>query len=544
MISTINDIDKITFIQTHDMTCMDAVVATLGTWWGRGYEMVYSKSWDFDFQEDPENSLLVGQRICLKEDVSSQSLLEEFHGIQSQSYFFTNVGDTIEFLIKELALGHPLITIFDELYLPWATKSKDEDLNRKGFLLLLDYNKDNGSFTFIDVHSSKKIHSLPYNIVKNGIESFSTGMGEGHWHITSFIRMDAWNPSVEWKVTLREIVQSLRIKNASHRDAFESIDLFAESIKNVDLNLEVQDIQDYESYYFSDLCANLREATRRRKLFSLSLDYMFKRTKIDELQMLSNYMAQAASKWQVSLSVLSKAVLQKDLNSEKRTKIADLLHDACSIERNVADRMESIQYLTEVLVTADKEYSTLEQNNNSRVFVNLKGYFNNRGMGNDKIFADFDGNARGFILEEEVENSFLRKENMEFWIPHYETTDEDNIICASQVIIPPKESFDNISILCCGEWGHYFEKIIIQYCDGDQQELFVNFYEWTLSTSLSNDTQIFKGSSIDQSNDEHWGAAYLFGQSYKLNGDKELLNILLPDSPHSHIFSITLEKVI
>ncbi|MNW49761.1 hypothetical protein D3C74_271910 [compost metagenome] len=428
MDTNIFDFNEIVFVQTHDMTCMDAVIATLGTWWKRGYEMIYSKSWDFDFDEDIENLLLVGERIRLKEDLDEMNLLQKYHGIQvNQSPKFKNIDDLIDFIIMELESGHPITISFDEYYLPWQTKSKDDDQNRGGFLLLLKYEDNN--FTFIDVHSSKKIHVLEYNVIKDGINS----LGHNNSNIFSFILLDEWQHSIEWNKIIMDAVKELKTKNSYNRNAFESISLFADSILNINLDLETKGKNDYESYYFSEICTNLRDATRRRKLFSLALNYMYSVSGVDELQVVLNLMAQSASKWQLSLSLLSKAYFKNDLNNSREAKISFLLHEASAIEQTIANKIESIQIKINTVNKPNIENSIISKTINDYFYVDLCQHFNNKGIINNKFLADIDG-KRGLYLNENIDNSILKKSNMEFLYLSHEINGYDNAICSSQVI--------------------------------------------------------------------------------------------------------------
>ncbi|MNW49760.1 hypothetical protein D3C74_271900 [compost metagenome] len=95
-------------------------------------------------------------------------------------------------------------------------------------------------------------------------------------------------------------------------------------------------------------------------------------------------------------------------------------------------------------------------------------------------------------------------------------------------------------ILSCGEWGHYYEKIILQYVDDTIEEILVNFYEWTLDIPASANTEAFRGTSMDQTTGETFSDAFLFAQNFVLKNYKQLSRIILPECPHAHIFSITL----
>jgi hypothetical protein len=516
-------------IQMYDMTCLEATMATVGTYSGHHYEMIFSDMWNFNFVNNKDSG--IGKKIILNNEHDHFYLFHKYHGIRTDEYTECNEKSKFELIVNELDEGHPITTHIDESFLPWPNKYNQGDGNSRyaGFLLLLDYNREDDSFVCIDVHSSKKMQTITKEQLQKGFIAMEPQM-------YSFDVIQEWQQEHDWLKIISEFPRSMYEKNDNAINSFDSITDFACCLQHSTLKDEIN-FGSYHDFYWSPFCSNLREATRSRKLLSVTLKYIYDQTKSKDLLEVSHLMAYCASKWQLALSLLYKSFYKKDFKIEQ--KMSMLILEASEIERNIADILskytEDFNCNNSDPVVATHLADEIEV---KTIQVKLDHHFNNKAINYNEEVTDIDGTFRGFILDANDEGSLsLIQRHYDLW---YKMTGPDNIVCCSQIIDFPKSEFSGIMLLCCAVWGEYCEKVTLEYVDGSREEQFVHFSEWSIKTPSSAEIEVFELSAFDSGLMRGIGKAYLFSQKITLPKNKMLRSLVLPDNQHCHVFSITL----
>jgi len=519
--------DNMRLIQTADMKCDDASIATVATWWGYNYEMAFSQLWDLKFlSEDIAGTNLIGDRIKTPDENSKYINLKKYHNILTTPNECDTSDEFINVIMKEVINCHPLMLNIESINKPWATKL---DLSEgKSFILIYSFDKSKNGFNCVDIHGSKRVEFLP---MQNFIEESKSRKA---FNFACFSRLDQENLQIDWKEFLLGCVNNI-CKNPNN-DYFGSIKMLADSFLNIDMSLECRD----SSFDDSPLCTNLRNICRYRNLYALSLEYLSRKFNIDEINSLAKMFKAAGSKWYPSLALLAKSdykgIINKDIIERIRTSICN----AAEYEKNICKEIYNICG-SKSLLTAKAAESNSANNKREENFYHLQldGYFNNKAFNIDGNIADFDGTESCFLKGNLPDGGIITSNKITFNLKHCLLSKEDNISCQSQIINITnfKENVDKIYFLCCAEWGNFYENVKITYTGNDTENLYLTFADWVYKTTSDELTIAWQGNGMFE-NRKKVGEVFIFEQVFLLNG-KKIKSIELPNSPDCHIFAVT-----
>lgn len=123
----------------------------------------------------------------------------------------------------------------------------------------------------------------------------------------------------------------------------------------------------------------------------------------------------------------------------------------------------------------------------------------------------------------------------------------DNVISEGQEI-EINEKAEKLHFLGFAYWGDASEGMKIEYGDGEEETKEIAFVDWSWKAEDSIETQILKKegeirtAEICLSSGQLVHPVYIHHYECKINGDKRIRKIVLPDNMFMHIFAMTLEK--
>jgi len=280
--------DQLSLIQHEDMKCEEAVIATMASYWNIHYEIMFKDRLFFDFIPNKKINLL-GDKLNVNYDHNRYDLLEKYHGI-----IITPSEISEEFILNELKNNHPVMTFFDQYYAPWLQeKDKTEIERHRGYILVLDYNKENNEFICIDVHTSKNIQKIDY-------QNFFCGCNK---HIKSIKHRKIMGHDIDYKNIIKESISLLYTPKTVARNSIDAIRLLAAHVSDLDLNYE---FNGYINIFYSPLSEALRNICQNTGLYLLLLEFL---KKYDNYGLVDEYyieMTELCIKWKSMIALIFK----------------------------------------------------------------------------------------------------------------------------------------------------------------------------------------------------------------------------------------------
>lgn len=123
----------------------------------------------------------------------------------------------------------------------------------------------------------------------------------------------------------------------------------------------------------------------------------------------------------------------------------------------------------------------------------------------------------------------------------------DNIVCEGQEI-EINEKAEKLHFLGFAYWGDASEGMKIEYGDGEEETKEIAFVDWARKAEDSIEMQILKKegeirtAEICLSSGRLVHPVYIHHYEGKMNGNKKIRKIVLPDNMFMHIFAVTLEE--
>lgn len=514
-------------IQTADMKCDDAAIATVATWWGRNYEMAFSQLWDFKFlPEDTKNPNLIGTRIKTPDELSKYINLQKYHDILTTRFDCKDSEEFEHLLLEEVKNGHPVMMEIDPRNKPWATKRELTD--NLSFILAYDFDRAKNGLICLDIHGSKKVEFLPMQNFVQECKSRKT------FYFGAFSKLEQKEIQIDWKEFLLNSVNNI-CKNPEN-DYFGAIKSFADSFENIDLELECSD----SNFYMSPICWNMKNICRYRNLYALSLEYLSKKCNKREIDDIAKMFIQAGSKWYLGLALLTKSVYVKSINKDIIERIKKAIYNAADFEKEICESIYKLCDTGSLAQAKNFEVNSKDKISGKRFYnLPLDKYFNNKAFYTDEHIEDFDGTFSCFLKDGLPESGLVSVGEKTFDMRNCLLPKMDNISCRSQTInIDFNERISGIYFLCCAEWGNFYENIKIIYKDNHTENCYVTFADWIYKTTYQGLTIAWQGKGMYE-NREKTADVFIFEQAFPVNNE-EIKAIELPYLPNCHIFAITL----
>jgi predicted DNA-binding protein YlxM (UPF0122 family) len=519
--------ESMRLIQTADMRCDDAAIASAAAWWGVNYEMAYSRFWDFNFLSEKEaGSNLIGNRIKTPDENNKFIDLKKYHGICATPYYLNTPEELVKTVLREAKSHHPTVMDINPANKPWATKHDFDD--KLSFIMIYEFDKSKNGFYCLDIHGSKKVEFLPMQSLLDESEKRES------FDIGCLSRTDEKEYQIDWKKFLLDSVNN--ICNNPKRDYFGALKMFADSFKDIDLKAEYEG----PDFYFSMLCTKMKNICRFRNLYALSLSYLAKKFNVSEINDIAKMFNVAGSKWYLSLALLTKSFYRGKMDDTTKEKIKTNIYNVAAFEKEICDSIYRL-CSAKTIKTSGIAYEDIPDKNRGEKCIHLKldDYFNNKAFYTDEHIDNYDGTNSCFLKDGLPDNGILSYNEKTFDITNCLLPKQDNISCASQTInIDVNEKVRKISFLCSGEWGNFYETATLVFDDGKTQKLYLTFPDWIYKSTYEKLSIAWQGLGMFE-NREKTGEVFIFEQEFPVGG-KRIKSIKLPNSPNCHIFAATL----
>jgi hypothetical protein len=328
---------------------------------------------------------------------------------------------------------------------------------------------------------------------------------------------------------------------------FDQIRCFAEfTSKHYDVDNELK--KKIPRLWQSPTFHRLEEIVRNRMKFAYAVSCLANTEGINRWREIAADLEIVSSLWNTIKVMFVKCAY---LNDSKSTlgKISLKIHEVASQEEEVAKRMiglinENDKKESDKICASENYFD--EGVINEYAPLSLEHLFNNKGFGNMTTFsADFSG-TQEFFLDQGLPNTnewFI--DQIPFIFPETNQVLYDNISCCGQKIDITEQYCKDIFILACNEWGSSQKQLIVQFMDGKEVNLTFEISDWAATNPLYSEKIAWTGRAIDRKNGEANlmpVPVHIYAQTIRVLKKQKLNKIVLPDSPNTHIFSITLEE--
>ena len=524
------------------MKCTDIAQATLARLHKREYRLMFADCWKFSYIED-ESIIINAMKECNREgeiypykDTIGLRLsgkvegidenLYKYHGIKT-SYYNWKGKELIDNTFQMLNAGGCVGMWYDQFYMPWAKEMrKKAPLRYDGFFVLLEYKEYINSFLCIDIHGSRKIEVLPFEIFQQFVN-----LGEEHKIIVYEIFEER---RIEYGLKENISIQLKRVGYGTGNSICDKMRKFSRFVKeNLDFEKEVQysllDIPELSAPTHIDGVKRIRDVARMRTLYSITLEYYAEHNPL--MKSLASEFKIAASNWQNIVSVLVKASYLKE-NKGLGETIAGLILKCADYEEYI---MEHMQSLLKTMNEDDGSIEEEEEVGKQQEFLYLKKFFNNKAFAksiNNVENADIDGMGNFMICEKKHKT----QENNLFSI--LETEKYDNVVCCGQNIKMDK-TIESMSVIGTCDSGAYYGGIKIIYQDDIVENKVIGFGEWRFDKCELGERLVWSGERVYFGMESKEEQGHIFENV--LNGFRKckIKEIVLPLNSHIHIFGIT-----
>ncbi len=527
----------INLIKKEPFYCTEKMLATVGEYFKRNYEMVFADCIaSFHIKNTEEFMRALTESPLFQEERLLQNL-KRFHGIGRYRKTCSTFEDAVNFIRNELMNGRPVVIFMDVLYQRWLTEkdyvfyAERRRENIKDFGVLILYGMEEEVFYCLDVHSSNKEQTILYNDLEKGMALEA---------ILGFQLLDDFESIQESFNFLRKRIESFFEYTEFGLNVYDQISMFAKDIVSFDVYKWDTNIHGYKPLYFLKGCIN--KLYRERYLFSLSLGYVADRMCNMKLQQLSNQYKEAVSVWYMAFLITVRANVRKEYDKKSLVRLAELINKASEEEKAV---MQSIIISEGLDRKMPKQFSgTAVHVDDTTIpfFVQLHEFYNS-----NSFMCAYDNlhNDELFYGECLVKGKYCFKLSRNIF-----STNFDNISCEGQEINLPHINGNVIRLLGYGEDGNFSGIGKLVYVNGVIDEFIIAFSRF--DKKLNYDVQYKENELMWEgfrNGQEYDMGSYIsrrsnmriFAMSHNINADYKLQQIILPSIPYIHILAITID---
>ncbi|MCX7920707.1 MAG: amino acid adenylation domain-containing protein [Clostridia bacterium] len=525
----------------HDdiRNCLEDSIASVAKWWGRDYQPLFAKSWEFNskgFRPDA----LIGECIEAYSYEERIECLRKYCGIQVEAHQFesSSLDDVLQILRNQLSQGQPVIVSLDVYWCPWfKTAYQTYHANHYFTVVGIDqkhlYCIDSSPFTDGDI--------LPIETYKKG----NTGV------YVTFSVVDSEN--IDWRSMIKSAIDKLEGKDDGV-NTFKAMEAFADAAgKGLDLEREVKGFE--HNPFDALLFQRIQQVARGRRQFAELLMYISKRYNLGELIPLAERLDVTGLKWESIRGILIKAC-SIDAHDKLKEKAVAQIREVIGCEEEIARGLRRIAQQDVIKGIEDYEREASEKKGveiKEITFINLEEYFNNHGFGTCSMDCTAelssgsgnDGSGGYFIKEGLPQGNIWEVGAMKFNFPHLVDGVKDNVQCKGQTIPLPAGQYSNIMLLGCAEMGNFLEQATIKYTDGKTETIPLEYTDWSLTKALFNETVAWVGNGAARQQ----GRVNVFPFDVKiyavireLEHGGTVESVELPYCPNIHIFALSLGK--
>ncbi len=536
--------NKIIPYHDNSRNCIEDQVVSITKWFGRDFELMFTLSWGFNFFFGSKyEKLLLGEKIGPGfYDVLKP--LNEFHGINSNTYNNISVQDALKILKDEFLKLKPVVVFFDSFYCPWEHNYKKTHFFHAFIINGMEEksgndekNKNVKIFSCIDAFRMKPSEKLNFSDFNAGFQNV----------LITFDIIENFSLNKNYQDIIRLILKNLNYD--SDHSIFKFMRLFAGEVsKSLDIKKE---LQASDQIWFSPLIFNMEKIIRSRIQFQTALSYMAKLFSINNFEKVSRFFQLIYNQWNILKNLIIKEYYRdsdyKDKNVLKRISdrilnIADMEESSVAYFKEIADHGES----KEVFINELGDNKNIKRSYfNQIIFIDLTLHMNNKAFcypQSNMEYAQFNEMGDVLLPEGLPENKIWEINSMKFIFPKPDIKNKDNILCKNQLINIPAKKYNTIMFLGCSESGNFSEKLLLNFEDKTIEEIKLSLSDFYEEKPFYNEKIARKVTWHNKRiNVTYTSKSNIYAVSYPIqNFEKQLINIRLPDCMNMHLFAISL----
>lgn len=539
-IPSVMDREKFNIIPLRDNArdCFEDIIASFCKWLGRDYELMFTKSLAFSFEPQTMSST---KSICGRMEFYMQYMLQKlealfhYHGIRIEEIKCESFREQMKFIDRELREGRPVVAYNRAFWIPW-----DPGYRRKGHqgihaFLIVGYSAEKKCLYCVDTTYMKQWEPLPLHLYRKGsldiLYKFSVVQDEKR------------------EISLPEILERMLqgIQNNGQYKTIADLKLFCDELETgLDFKKETEG---YQEFFRAPLFIQIQYLALGRRKAGRLLEYLAKRFNIPSLEIIAREFELEGANWENIRASLMKMYYMMNYETFFN-KVIGKIHEIIDTEQKLllqlSELYQDIESRMENSFLPTKPDLKNETIQGEIVFVALEKYFNNNGCGSlniNQCIADFNGLGQFFLLESMPPAELFVAGDMKFWFPRLADETNDNIGAAGEIIPIVPGKYRQIMFLGCADEGNLSGPVIVQYEDGWRETINLEFSCWWMLGF--GEAVAWLGKMAERFKNEIFvsvSAVRLFAQKYRLQDDRQLISVQLPDCSSIHIFAISLEE--
>jgi hypothetical protein len=508
-------------------SCLYDILATLSKYNNIEYRYAFAHEFNFQFNYSMfENTALIGKSIEQKYS-DGFDLFEKYTGYHLTYCYITDFNEEVKFIKEMLSIKQPAIIHFDAFYLPWDPFFGK--IHNNHAVLVVGFEEEKSSVYITDPYFNIKKMKISLDTIQKASKFFI------YFKNTEKIS----NLSSNKDLLLEYIHNDCFISYPSK--IFQNLIFLANQFK---FNFIAKKEFSFNSILDqNDIFINISDIILRIGLFYISIDFIYSKDESPYLQDVLEQLKKIISAWNEILSLIAKEYFNNNDNSFIITQnIIIMANYYESVLRNIKFYIN----------TEDRKINNI--NNNNKVLkdfsmdkvlcLKLERFYNNNGFlqpdcnGN----ADLTGMREAFCYDENISGKNVFDSTYKFLFPKIEKNRNNNISCNGQSILVPIDFYSNGLILYCSVWGNYYDKITLEYNNGQREESYLWYTD--ITSDSSNKTSIVWSGKTGYFDNGKINiiapSASIFFISFKIVPDTKLRKIYLCKCSNIHIFSISL----
>ena len=344
-------ISNFELIVDNSFTCFEIVVASLLSWKGYSYELMFMNSWGFSYKPAPSGLISDGINECAG---GIWYPLEFYQGVKLITKNL-EAKTALDFIKEELRNNRPVIINANTYWCPWHDHY--QKLSRSHSIIVLGIDNENGTLDCVDKYTWQSVHGP----CKMSFSDFLNGY-------QNLIIMNNGKPlaRIDWRKIIREAVLCMKSQadydliyylkkgnlvertllalklaelKSKKTSCFDEMRLFAQKVDESSLENEKQNGLSIER---NSLLVSLMKLTHGRKKFADLLNYLGKAQKVEPLIHGARLMGNSTWQWGDASSHLYNYFQNNDPAEKKR--FCEGVKTLAIYEEMIADMLIKLTY--------------------------------------------------------------------------------------------------------------------------------------------------------------------------------------------------------
>lgn len=314
-------------VRDETLNCIEGIIASVANHYNVDYRLMFLTSWGFKY-DNPSNKYGVGERLGWRTRKSIHPLidaLQRYHGYILKEHDSLNKNEVKLLVQKELDLGYPVVIYIDGFLCPWNMAFRNQHIPH--YILIIGICEETGSYVCIDPYCTDKIEQINFNCIGDIIKTCYTCRFE---HITQ--------QELNWKHTLEENLSRLLEAREEGHSSFDKMRIFAENVKNIDIEYEKGEMNDYN---FIQILMKIKFLENSRKNIVKALKCLNEiQDEIDFLHY-EERILYISNLWNKLKSIILKAMIISN-NKSLLDKASSIVYEILSYEETLARNLHSL----------------------------------------------------------------------------------------------------------------------------------------------------------------------------------------------------------